>query len=131
MTNRKEFVERRDNERFKVKSGAIAMIRLNALATTHKYCQIINISKEGIAFRYIDKNGGLNEPFELNVSFAKDSIAFTYLKYAPCKTVWVSHAPVKISSSHLITMQQGVQFGEMTLHQTSQLDRFLTKYTIR
>ena len=131
MTNRKEFVERRDNERFKVKSGAIAMIRLHALATTHKYCQIINISKEGIAFRYIDKNGGLNEPFELNVSFAKDSISFTYLKYAPCKTVWVSHAPVKISSSHLITMQQGVQFGEMTLHQTSQLDRFLTKYTIR
>ncbi len=131
MTNRKDFVERRGNERFKVKSGAIAMIRRNALATTHKYCQIINISKEGIAFRYIDKNGGLNEPFELNVSFAKDSIFFAYLKYAPCKTVWVSHAPVKISSSHLITMQQGVQFGEMTLHQTSQLDRFLTKHTIR
>ena len=73
MTNKKEFVERREHERFKVKSGAIAIIRLNALATKLRYCQIMNISKGGLTLRYIDRNGELNKPFELNVSFVKDN----------------------------------------------------------
>ena len=56
MTNKKEFAERRKHERFKIKNAAIAVIRpLNVLGTTQKYCQIINISKDGLAFRYIDK----------------------------------------------------------------------------
>ena len=146
MNNKVEFIERRKHERFKVKSGAIAMIKplpakpeqtkdtsmgKNVLATKLKYCQVINISKGGLTFRYIDKNGELNEAFELNVSFAQDSISFAYLKYAPCKTVWVSHAPSKTSPSQVKTKQRGVQFGGMTPHQASQLDRFLEKCTIR
>jgi len=146
MTNRKELMEHRKHERFKVKSGAIAMIRPlpaqpeqimdmgmggNALAAKPKYCQIINISKGGLALRYIDKNGVLNEPFKLNVSFAQDSISSTYLKYAPCKTIWTSHEASKPSSSRVKTKQRGVQFGEMTPHHASQLDRFIQKCTIR
>ena len=132
MTNKKEFTERREHERFKVKNGAIAMIRpLNALSTTQKYCQIINISKDGLAFRYIDKNGEFNEPFELDLLFIQDSICFTYLKNVPLKTVWVSHEPSKTSSSHLKTKQLGVQFGKMMPNQISQLDRFLEKCTIK
>jgi len=146
MTNKKEFAERRKHERFKVKSGAIAMIRPspakpeqtkdmgmggNALAAKPKYCQIINISKGGLAFRYIDRNGKLSEPFKLNVSFAQDSISFTYFKYVPCETVWTSHEASKPSSSRVKTMQRGVQFKELIRHQTSQLDRFIQKCAIR
>ena len=146
MTGKKELMDRRKHKRFKVKSGAIAMIRTspaqpeqikdmsmdgNALAAKPKYCQIMNISKGGLAFRYIDRNGELNEPFKLNVSFAQNSISFTYLKYVPCKTIWTSHEAGKPSSSRVKTMQLGVQFVEMTTHQTSQLDRFIQKCTIR
>lgn len=132
MTIKKEFTERRKHERFKVKDGAIVMIRpLNALATTQKYCQIINISRGGLASSYIDKNGTLNEPFELELLFIQNSICFTYLKNVPLKTVWVSNETSKTSSSHLKTKQLGVQFGKMTLQQISQLDRFLEKCTIR
>jgi len=131
MTNKKEFAERREHKRFKVKNGAIAMIKLNALATKLRYCQIMNISKGGLTLRYIDRNGELNKPFELNVLFAKDNISFTYLKYVPCKTVWTSHEASKPSSSRVKTKQRSVQFGEMTPHQLSQLDRFLEKCTIR
>ena len=146
MTNRKELMERRKHERFKVKSGAIAMIKpllakpeqtkdtstgKNVLATKLKYCQIINIGKGGLAFRYIDKNGKLNKAFELNVSFAQDSISLTYLKYAPCNTVWTSHEASKPSSCRVKTKQRGVQFGEMTPHQASQLDRFIQKCVIK
>jgi len=132
MANRKEFTNRGKHERFKVKDGAIALVRpLNALATTHKYCQIINISKGGLAFRCIDRNGESVEPFELDVLFIQDSICLTFLKNIPFKTVWVTHEPSNTSSSHLKTRQLGVQFGEMTLQQESQLDRFLKKCTIR
>jgi len=62
MTGKKEFAERRKHERFKVKNGAIAIIRLsNILATAQKYGQIINISRCGVAFRYIDRKDESNE----------------------------------------------------------------------
>jgi hypothetical protein len=146
MTGKKEFVERREHERFKVKSGAIAMIRPlpekqeetknmsvdgNAFVATVKYCQIINISKDGLAFRYIDKNGGSNKPFKLDVLFIQDSICFTYLKNAPFKSVWVSHDASKNPSSKLTTKLLGLQFKEMIPNQISQLDRFLEECTIR
>jgi len=132
MTKKKEIAQRRNHERFKIKNGAIAMIRpLNALGTTQKYCQIINISKDGLAFRYIDKNGELNEPFELDLLFIRDSICFTYLKNVPFKIVWTSHDASKNPSSKLTTKLLGLQFGEMMPQQESQLDRFLKKCTIR
>jgi hypothetical protein len=146
MTNKKEVVEYRDRERFKVKSGAIAMIRPlpaqqeqtknmsmdgNALVAKAKYCQIINISKGGLAFRYIDRNGESDEPFELDVLFIQDSICFTYLRNVPFKIVWTSHALSKKSSSNLRTKLLGVQFGKMMPNQISQLDRFIQECTIR
>jgi hypothetical protein len=132
MTDEKEFTKRGRHERLKVKNGAIAMLRpLNALATTHKYCQIVNISKGGLSFRCIDRNGESNEPFELDVLFIQDSICFTYLKNIPFKTIWVSQDTTGISSGHLKTRQLGVKFGKMTPQQASQLDRFLEKCTIR
>jgi len=146
MTNKKDFIERRKHERFKVKSGAIAMIRPlpakqeqtknmsvdgDALVVRAKYCQIINISKGGLAFRYIDRNGESNEPFELDVLFIQDSICFSYLKNVPFKIVWASHEASKNSSSNLRTKLLGVQFGKMMPNQISQLDRFIQECTIR
>jgi hypothetical protein len=146
MTNKKEVVEYRDHERFKVKSGAIAMIRplpakqehskdmsldRNAFVATAKYCQIINISKGGLAFRYIDRNGESNEPFELDVLFIQDSICFTYLRNVPFEIIWTSHAPSKNLSSNLRTKLLGVQFGKMMPNQISQLDRFIQECTIK
>ena len=145
MPNMKDPVERRKHARFKVKSGAVGIIRPLAAkreqtedisiskitsVTSAKYCQIIYISKCGISIRYIDKNGDLNEPFELDVLFIQDSICFTCLKNIPCKTVRISHESSKNSSGQLKTIHREVQFGKMTSYQISQLDRFLKKYTI-
>ena len=146
MTKNKEFAEHRKHERFKVKSGAIAMIRPlsakqeetknmsvdgNAFVATVKYCQIINISKDGLTFRYIDKNSVSNKPFKLDLLFIQDSICFTYLKNAPFKIVWTSHDAGKNPSSKLTTKLLGLQFGEMMPQQESQLDRFLEKCTMK
>jgi hypothetical protein len=131
MTGKKEFAERRGHKRFKVKNGAIAIISpSNALATPQKHCQILNISKGGLALRYIIINGESNEPVELNVLFIQD-ICFTFLKNLPFKSVWISHTASKTSFSKLRIEQQGVEFGEMMPNQIAQLDRFLEKCTIR
>jgi len=132
MANKKALTERRKHERFKVKNGAIAIIRLsNVLGTTQKYGQIINISQGGLTFRYIDRTGESNEPVKLDLLFIQDSICSTYLKYLSSKTIWVSHLDSKTSVSELKIKQQGVQFDKMVPNQITQLDRFLEKCTIR
>jgi hypothetical protein len=131
MTDKKEFAERRKHERFKVKNGAMAIINpTNALAATQTHCQILNISRGGLALRYIIRNGESNEPVELDVLFLQD-ICFTFLKSLPFKSVWISHTASKTSFSKLRIEQQGVEFGEMTPQQESQLDLFLEECTIR
>ena len=145
MTDEKGIIEYENLERFKVKSGAIAMIRPllakqdkindmsldeNRLDTKVQYCQIISINKGGLVLRCIDKNGRLNEPAELDLLFIQDSICFTYLKNVAVKTVGVSQVAGNTSSSDIKTIQRDVRFGKMTRHQESQLDRFIKKYTI-
>jgi len=132
MTNKKEFTERRKHERFKVKNGAIAIIRLsNVLDTTQKYGQILNISQGGLALRYIDRTGESNESVKLDLLFIQDSICSTYLKYLSLQTIWVSHLDRKTSFSQLRIKQQGVQYDKMVPNQITQLNRFLKKCTIR
>jgi hypothetical protein len=132
MTNKKEFTERRKHERFKVKNGAIAIIRLSdSISASQKYGQITNISQGGLSFRYIDRTGESNEPVKLDLLFIQDSICTAYLKYLSLQTVWVSHSDSKTSVSELKIKQQGVQFGKMVPNQIAQLDRFLEKCTVR
>ena len=107
------------------------MIDGNAFVARAKYCQIITISNNGLSFRYIDRNGESNEPFELDVLFIQDSICFTYLKNVPFKIAWASPADSKNSSNNLKTKLLGVEFEEMMPNQVSQLDRFIQECTIR
>lgn len=145
MTSKKEFIEPKNHERFKVKSGAIAMIRPlsekrnkidemsldgNSLDTKVQYCQVKSINKHGLELRCIDKNGRSNEPAELDLLFIQDSICFTFLKNVPVKTVGVSQVAGNTSSSDIKMIHREVRFGEMTHHQESQLDLFIKKYTI-
>jgi len=131
MTDKKEFAERRKHERFKVKNGAIAIVNpTNALAANQKHCQILNISRGGLALRYIIRDGESNESVELDVLFMQD-ICFTFLKRLPFKSAWISHTASETYLSKLRIEQQGVEFGEMTPQQKSQLDRFLEQCTIR
>lgn len=145
MDNRKEFIERRKHQRFKVKRGAVAaMIKTSSIkeeqaedicmddcsiATAPKSIkmgQIINISKGGLAFFYIDGEDEYNKLSDLDILFVQDSF---YLKKVPVNTVWVSHAVSKPSSSLLESKQWGLQFEKLTPQQRSQLDFFLQNYT--
>ena len=127
MNKKKAFVEHRKHKRFKVKSGAVA-VGFNTGSENIHIGQIMNISKTGLSFRYIETNGKSTEPFELDIAAALDGF---YLKNVPFKTVWVSPVDGHPVFIFLEKKQRGVQFGEMTPHQISQLDHFLHNYTIR
>jgi len=127
MANSKEFIERRKHERFKVKNGPVATVFNTASEYIHMG-QIKNISKGGLAFRYIDRNGDSTEPFELDILVALDSF---YIKNVPFKTVWVSPAAGHPAFIFLEKKQRGIRFGEMTPLQMSRLDYFIHNYTIR
>lgn len=145
MDNRKKFIERRKHHRFKVKRGAVAAMiktlsvkeeqaedmRMNEgfIATAPKNIQmgqIINISKGGLAFCYIDGEDKYNKLFDLDILFVQDSF---YLKNVPANTVWASQVVSKPSLSLLESKQRGLQFKELTPHQISQLDFFLQNHT--
>ena len=131
MTSKKESTERRKHERFKVKNGAISIINpTNAISATQTHCQILNISRGGLALRYIIRDNETNESVELDILFIQN-ICFTSLKSLPFKSAWISHTASETSLSKLRIEQQGVEFGEMTPQQESQLDRFLEECTIR
>jgi hypothetical protein len=127
MNKRKAFVEHRKHKRFKVKSGSVA-VEFNAASEYVHIGQIMNISKGGLTFGYIDINSEITEPFDLDIVAALDGF---YLKNVPFKTVWVSPVSGHSAFIFLKRKQRGVQFGEMTPHQISQLDYFLHNYTIR
>ncbi len=141
MDNEKEFIERRKHHRFKVKPGAVAAIikissekkeqpediRMNeGSIATIQMGQIINISKGGLTFCYIDGEDEYNKLFDLDILFVQDSF---YSKKIPANTIWDSQAVSNPSLSLLKSKQRGFQFEELTPHQIFQLDFFLQHYT--
>jgi hypothetical protein len=128
MNKRKAFVEHRKHKRFKVKSG-VSAVGFNTGSEYIHIGQIMNISKTGLSFRYVEIDDESTEPVELDILAALDGF---YLKNVPFETVWVS--PVTGNHPAFILLekkQRGVQFKEMTPHQISHLDYFLHNYTIR
>lgn len=115
-----KLVERRKHKRFKASDRAFV---IHGPYFTNR-SQIVDISKGGLAFRYI---GGerLSGSFNLDILFAENSF---YLGKIPVKTVSDKKADQGPFDS--ISMRRhGVQFGELTSHQMSQLGYFISNHT--
>jgi hypothetical protein len=118
----KKFVERRKHKRFKALDRAFA---IHGPYFTHR-SQIIDISKDGLAFRYMGGGERLSESFELDILFAEASF---YLGKIPVRTI--SDRKANQGPFDSIPMRRhGVQFRELTHDQMSQLTYFIGNYTI-
>jgi len=122
MIKRKESVERRKDKRFEVQEGTFAVF------TPHfsNWGQVIDISRHGLAFRYTGKGLPKNMPSQLGISIA--DIGF-YLGRVPFKVI--SDFEIARAGSHHLSMarQCGVEFGELTPGQISQLEFIISNYT--
>ena len=118
----KEPVERRKHKRFRAPPGAYAIH--GPFFTTRT--QIVNICRDGLAFRYIGRADTHTGPQELDILFAEGSF---YLPKVPVKTVSDGIAKEKPFDS-IPMRQRGMQFGELTQDQLSQLGYFIEDHTV-
>ena len=116
-------VERRQQPRFKVVEGVYA-----ALVNHHsRLGQIQDISRIGLAFRYIDHGDEPGETSELKIIIGSGGV---YLDKLPFKKVSDFEIKNEFSFSSLKMRQIGLQFGKLSAHQQSRLDDFIQKHTI-
>lgn len=121
MTERKEQVERRQHIRFRVREGAFAVLTPNFTVVG----EIIDISKEGLAFRYITSEDRSSQSSGLDILFAGGSYC---LRDVPFKTISDCVMPKEFSTPSATTRRRGVQFGKLTHDQIGDLKSFIGNY---
>jgi len=121
--NRKEPVERRKHKRFRAQEGAFAVVRPEST----KLGQITDIGRGGLAFRYVVTGSQGNGATEVDIFLAGNGFC---LENIPIQTIWDLKAPKKFSNGSLPMRRCGLQFGELTDNQISELEYFIQKHTI-
>lgn len=122
VMRKEEHMERRKYTRFRAKDGALIELR----SYRGRLGEIIDISKGGLAFRYIDIGDRPKGSFELDI-FLKET-GFR-LEKVPAKTISDLKTTKYFPYSSTITRRQGVQFGKLTRNQISKLEHFIKNYT--
>jgi hypothetical protein len=119
--NAKVAVERRRQERFRLENDTFVVLKSNRT----KVGSLKEMNMEGLSFHYVGKAEQLMEPAELSIFSPENDF---YLFMVPCKIT----SDLKLYKNHPspITMRRcGVQFGELTPQQVSQLEYFIHNYT--
>jgi hypothetical protein len=119
---KKEHRERRRYTRFRTKDGALIELRSHR----GKLGEIIDISKGGLAFRYIDIGDRPKGSFEVDIFLKERDFR---LEKVPAKTVSDLKTTKYYPYSSTKTRRQGVQFGKLTRTQISKLEHFIKHYT--
>jgi len=123
MTNTKVQVERRKHKRFRVQNDTFVVLKSDN--TKVGYLKEITIDR--LSFHYVGRREPLTEPAELSI-FSPDNNFYLYM--VPCKIISDSKL-YKDHPSSINMRRCGVQFGELTPHQMSQLEYFIEKHTTR
>ena len=119
----KRLVERRKHMRFKVRDGAFAVLRAHA----RKPRQIVDISKGGLAFRYIAYGERSNGSAELDILSHDNRFC---LEKLPVNTISDFEISDKAPLSYTTVRRCGVHFRDLTESQISGLDYFIQNYTV-
>jgi hypothetical protein len=104
--------------------GEIALAVLKAKPL--KMGQIVNISKGGLAFRYIDSEIEAAKSSEIDILFAQNGFHLNKISF---KTMVDYKAVSEFPFSSIVMRQRSVQFREMRPYQTFRLDYFIKNYT--
>jgi len=132
MTNNKEIVERKTHKRFRAQDGAFAVAGM----PPHPRCippgQIVDVSRGGLAFQYVageeeEEEEGPNGSFELLILLANTNF---HIDKVPFETISDFKIANEVPFSSITMRRRGVQFGNLTDKQISQLDYFIRNYTI-
>jgi hypothetical protein len=120
----KKLPERRKYKRFQAADGALAVLR-PSWPHSATIGQIIDISRGGLAIRYIAGEERSNDSSKLSIVFADHSF---YLPKVPTKTI----SDLEIARMPFISMtprRRSLQFDGLTRHQVSELEYFIQNHT--
>ncbi|MCB2181181.1 MAG: PilZ domain-containing protein [Desulfobulbaceae bacterium] len=118
MENQTRLEERRKHKRYQLSDDILVFNE-----TT--FGQIINISKGGLAFRYLT-NKEITQDMLLELGILNSSNGF-YLENIPCKTVTsTDSAPIHPTGSTIVR-RNGVMFDNLTPEQIEKLETFLAE----
>jgi hypothetical protein len=121
---REGLVERRKHERFQVKEGARAMVRPISLKTPRG--RIVDISRQGLAFCYTVEQEPLDDSLELDICFAEYGFC---LRRAPVRVISDFEIGTEDAPNFSPIKRRGVEFGQLTAQQMSQLEDFIENHT--
>jgi hypothetical protein len=112
-------VERRADQRFEVREGAIASLRLPVVG------QIVNISYGGLAFRYVASHGRSKESASLSISLSDNTFNLAMM---PFEVAWDVASPQSFSFGDIALRYCGVAFGDLVDYQRLALKYFVKHY---
>ncbi len=119
-------MDRRKHNRFDVKDGGFAAI----MPMPSKVGPIINISKGGVLFNYIDdieNEEHLCESNELELLLVGKSLHVDKLL---CKTISDFLIPKEYSFNYILLRRSAMQFVKLTRQQELELQYFINKYAV-
>lgn len=123
MSETETLVEQRKHKRFRPQEGTYAVLK----GAGKKLGQVINISRGGLAFRYIDIGERPKRSFELDISieeygFKLDNLSFeTVSDFSTSREFPFSSTPIR---------RRGGQFKALNKNQISGLQYFIQNYAI-
>jgi hypothetical protein len=123
LMSRIEIVERRRHKRLQAEDGAYAAIR----PQYDKIGQVIDVSRGGLAFRYMVSGSHEDESYEMDIFLIGDGF---HLDKVPFKTVSDQKMPKRLCPGPQTMRRCCVQFGELTQTQALKLEEFILKHTI-
>jgi hypothetical protein len=114
--------KKRKYRRFQVQKGGFVLF--GSLVT--ELGQITDISRRGLAFRYLAHGNWSNRSSELVIYLADKGF---YLGKVPSETIWDHETVDQFPLSFLRMRHRGVRFGELTRDQKRQIRYFLRNHT--
>ena len=118
-------IERRKHRRFYAETGAAAVFR-RPWPESCGLGQIIDISMDGLAFRYTARGERLHGSHQLEIVWGDCSVR---LKNIPFKVISDLDTPNAAPLNSIETRRGRVQFGELRPDQISQLEYFIQNHT--
>jgi len=122
MSSNIESYDRRKNKRFQAEKGAF----VSPKAQKRRIWQILDISRGGLAFRYIPLGEEIMESSELEI-LTRDTL-FS-LEKIPYRIISECDIPEERISNYQLK-RHSVQFGDLTDDQISRLEQFIQNRTV-
>jgi len=121
MIEKKQLVERRKHKRFKAPRDAFVAIRPHYAEVG----QITDVSMGGLGFHCLATEEPSDGSSELDIFLSGRAF---WLHRVPFKTIWSVEIPGKTPLTAVPMRRSGVQFGELTPNQRSQLEYFIENH---